>query len=56
MILSIAGAAMGVAAGLLYTHFSGCPTGTCLYANPWVTAFSGALLGYLLVKVFTGRE
>ncbi len=55
MILPVAGAAIGVVLGFVYTHFAGCATGTCIYSNPWITALFGAWLGYMLTKIITGK-
>lgn len=40
---------LGALAGLGYHRFVGCRSGACpIWANPYISTFYGALLGYLL--------
>ena len=39
----------GAAAGFLYAHFIGCPTGGCpITSNRYIATAYGAMMGYLL--------
>ncbi|MBN1340628.1 MAG: hypothetical protein JXA03_14965 [Bacteroidales bacterium] len=52
-MIILAGIGAGVAGGLIYYFEIGCNSGGCaITSNPWMSAFTGGLLGYLLTDSF----
>lgn len=55
--LNILGALLGAVGGFAYYHYIGCSTGTCpISSNPYISIAYGAVLGVLLVGLFTQKK
>lgn len=55
--LNILGALLGAVGGFAYYHYIGCSTGTCpISSNPYISIAYGAVLGVLLVGLFTPKK
>jgi len=53
----VVGVLLGAVAGVLYTRFTRCSTGTCpLTSNAWTAGLFGAAIGLLLTVNFTGAQ
>lgn len=54
---SVAGIALGAAAGYAYYVYVGCSSGSCpITSSPYMSIIWGAVTGYLLVGVFTPKK
>jgi hypothetical protein len=52
----IIGIIAGSLAGYFYYREIGCSSGTCpLTSNPWISTGTGAVMGFLLLDIFTKR-
>jgi hypothetical protein len=56
-LLRIAGLLAGIFGGYLYYVKIGCNSGGCpITSNPYMSMLWGAVMGYLLADMFTGRK
>ena len=56
-IPQIIGANLGGVAGFMYYYKIGCSSGTCpITSNPWLSILWGALMGYLVVGIFSSKR
>jgi len=56
-IPQIIGVALGGIAGFMYYYKIGCSSGTCpITSNPWISTIWGAVMGYLLVDLFSSKQ
>ncbi len=56
MIRTIGAPLIGALIGFLYYRFVGCATGACpITSNPWASIIYGALMGFMIGSIITGR-
>jgi hypothetical protein len=54
---SLGGMILGILGGFLYYYKVGCRSGSCpIWSNPWFSMMWGALAGYLIGDLFSGRS
>ena len=47
---------IGAVIGFVYYRFIGCSSGACpITSNPWTSVLYGALLGFIISRIITGK-